>query len=353
MSSTLDLPATTVDGECLERYGDVANGVSVTSATKPMPRPIGRRAMQWIRRIHLYFGLFLFPWAVLYGFTGFLFNHPQAMSEVPMTSFGRDVWNGTPMEQSADLAEIAREVVRELQAHQPDKGPIQLVASEPVRYGNELAFATLKTADEDIGLAIATIGTGGTIRRAPAKKPDVAFPWAIGHAEPSRNDGSAKHNPSADKLILQNSLADRLKASLPHLIQTQKLPVGETTITSVPDLTFVVEAGGKRWKTNYNALKGTVTGKPLETAVTPLSWRRFMTRLHTAHGYPSASLGAKWCWAILVDVMAFVMIYWGASGLLMWWQIKSTRRLGIVMLVFSAVASTALAMGMSGFFQAV
>ena len=51
-------------------------------------------------------------------------------------------------------------------------------------------------------------------------------------------------------------------------------------------------------------------------------------------------------WAIVVDVMAFVMVYWGASGLLMWWQIKSTRRLGLGLMALSAIAATLVAVGM-------
>ncbi len=31
--------------------------------------------MRWIRRIHLYAGLLMFPWVLLYGFTALLFNH--------------------------------------------------------------------------------------------------------------------------------------------------------------------------------------------------------------------------------------------------------------------------------------
>ena len=31
----------------------------------PHPRPLHKRVMHWVRRLHLYFGLFLFPWAIL------------------------------------------------------------------------------------------------------------------------------------------------------------------------------------------------------------------------------------------------------------------------------------------------
>jgi hypothetical protein len=36
--------------------------------------------MRWIRRIHVYLGLFLLPFVLLYGVTGFLFNHGQVLA---------------------------------------------------------------------------------------------------------------------------------------------------------------------------------------------------------------------------------------------------------------------------------
>ena len=44
--------------------------------------------------------------------------------------------------------------------------------------------------------------------------------------------------------------------------------------------------------------------------------------------------------------MALVMVFWGASGLFMWWQVKATRRWGFVVLLVSAVAAAALGFGM-------
>jgi len=34
--------------------------------------------LRYLRRIHMYASLFMVPWIVLYGSTGFLFNHPTA-----------------------------------------------------------------------------------------------------------------------------------------------------------------------------------------------------------------------------------------------------------------------------------
>jgi hypothetical protein len=67
--------------------------------------------------------------------------------------------------------------------------------------------------------------------------------------------------------------------------------------------------------------------------------------MHLAHGFPG-EVNAKWVWAVVVDAMAFVMCFWGVSGLFMWWQLKATRRPGSVVLSLSAIAATALGFAM-------
>jgi hypothetical protein len=44
--------------------------------------------------------------------------------------------------------------------------------------------------------------------------------------------------------------------------------------------------------------------------------------------------------------MFVAMVFWGASGLLMWWQMKKLRRWGLLTLIISAVIATAMAFGM-------
>lgn len=67
-----------------------------------------------------------------------------------------------------------------------------------------------------------------------------------------------------------------------------------------------------------------------------MSLRTFLLRLHKAHVYPSAG-GARWAWALLVDVMALAMVSWGVTGLFMWWQIKRTRGIGTWLVAISLV----------------
>ena len=86
----------------------------MSSAVSCVRRPLGRRVMQLVRRAHLFTGLFLLPWAVLYGVTAFLFNHPTAFADQPMANFGRAEVVGTPLESVPTPLDIAADVMAEL-----------------------------------------------------------------------------------------------------------------------------------------------------------------------------------------------------------------------------------------------
>jgi hypothetical protein len=130
------------------------------------------------------------------------------------------------------------------------------------------------------------------------------------------------------------------------VLERTGFPRGEITVTSVPDVSFLMDADGTRWQVTYNPQTGTVAGKKAaEVAPEPLSARRFLTRLHAAHGYPFAP-DARWAWAAVVDAMALVLVFWGLSGILMWWQVRSTRWLGLLILLISTAAAVWVGLGM-------
>lgn len=318
----------------------------------PRRRPLGRRVMHVVRRGHLFLGLFLFPWAVLYGVTAFLFNHPTAFADRPSTSFGRDALVGTPMESPQPPAEVAAAVVAGLNARTPPGPAVVLVSPEKAAYTREFAFATVAAGGKSVSVLVDVTGAGGTVRDTPPPPAEaVKAPFAVGRAEaggrgPRGGAGVGGKGPRSEAGIAVDSpLHERVKAAVPVVLDRTGFPAGEVTVTSVPDLTFAVESDGKLWQATYNAQTGTVSGKPAEAAGDGPSVRRFLTRLHVAHGYPAAG-GPKWYWAVIVDAMAFVMVFWGVSGLCMWWQIKATRVPGACVLLLSAAAAAALSVGM-------
>ncbi len=317
-----------------------------SAAPMPYRRPLRKRAAHLLRRGHLYFGLFLFPWAVLYGVTAFLFNHPTAFADVPTATFGARALVGTPMEALPLPAEQAEQVVAKLNELQKPATPYKLAGA--AKYAREFAFATVKADGQTVSLLFDVKNRGGTVRATPARdKPEPErAPFATTGAPQPKGDAPKAPRADTARVQLSDPLHERVRAAVPAVLARTGFPSGEVTVTSVPDVTFPVEADGRTWTASYNALTGTVTGAPTDSKPeSELSARRFLTRLHLAHGYPGEANG-KWFWALVVDATAFALCFWGLSGLVMWWQIKAARWPGLAVLALSAACATALALAM-------
>lgn len=58
----------------------------------------------------------------------------------------------------------------------------------------------------------------------------------------------------------------------------------------------------------------------------------FLERMHRRRGYQHDSL-LEDLWAFSVDLFILTVIFWAASGLWLWWEMKVTRKLGALFLV--------------------
>ena len=299
---------------------------TATSATASRPRPLSRRVLHWVRRTHLFLGLFLLPWVLLYGVSGFLFNHPTAFPDQPTRTFGPDEVRGTPLEGLPTPAELAGEVVDALN----DKGcSYRLVRPEDAAFSRSRVTVQARGAGGEHGVVVELEDGSGIVRSKPLGEKEPPAPFA------------AKSGVST-----ATSLPDRLQKGTPVVLNRIGLDADEATVPGpLPDLTFFMEADGQVWKVTYQPQRGGVSGRPADAAGQGLSTRRFLTQLHLARGYP-AGVGARWFWAVAVDAMAFVMVFWAVSGLFMWWQIKAVRAWGAVVLAVSAAVAGVMAFGM-------
>lgn len=58
----------------------------------------------------------------------------------------------------------------------------------------------------------------------------------------------------------------------------------------------------------------------------------FLARLHTRHGYRQSYAGS-WTWGAAVELTAVAILFWVASGLWLWWEIKPARKLGALFML--------------------
>lgn len=311
-------------------------------------RPLIRQVLHIVRRTHLYIGLFLFPWAILYGVTGFLFNHPTFLPDATITAYRRGDLVGTALEELPDPHAQAEAIVTALNTRQQPANPYRLAAGE-ARYATREAFvATVKAEKRSFFVTFEPRSGSGVIRETtPTTESQPPAPFATGQAEAPRQRGMGMMGPMKHDhagLKLDDSLIDRLKSAIPVLLERKGFPKGDVTVTTSPDLKFPVDAAGQVWTATFNPITTTVTGAP-GTSRSDMTLRTFLLRMHLTRGYPG-EMNTKWVWALGVDAIALTLCFWGFSGLLMWWQIKSTRRAGYVVLAVSALLATALGFGM-------
>ena len=67
----------------------------------------------------------------------------------------------------------------------------------------------------------------------------------------------------------------------------------------------------------------------------PLRANALLERFHRRRGY-ATGYAIDTAWAVSVDLAIAAMVFWALSGLWMWWEMKATRRLGLLALVAGA-----------------
>lgn len=285
--------------------------------------------MRLVRRLHLYSGLFMFPWVLLYGVTALLFNHPDLFPDHSSQPIDLSELASTPLGDLRPADQVANDVVAALLADaKSESAAYRLVRPEAANYTRERLFVSARGDGQKHTLIFEMDGGGGRVRSqgTASKGPAPAF---------ARKEGVWADRP----------LPERVKEAVPALLASRGITAEDVTILSAPDLTFLMEADGALWQVTYNPVRGSVTGRPAQAEGGPLTVRSFLTRLHLTRGFP-AVFGARWVWAVAVDAMFVAMVFWALSGLFMWWQLKATRRWGTAVLLLSAVTGASLAIGM-------
>ena len=112
---------TTVD--LLSPVAAPAPRVKAATATRPKRRSrvAYNATMKVLRRAHLYSGLFLTPWVLLYGVTGMLFNHPDWFSGRQFTAIGPTDLAGSPLADIPKPGDLAARVVQAVNAAEAAK----------------------------------------------------------------------------------------------------------------------------------------------------------------------------------------------------------------------------------------
>lgn len=290
------------------------------------PSPNGR-APRLLRRVHLYLGLTLLPWVLLYGVSGFLFNHGDVLSGRSTTWFDADALAGAgyaPLDAEALAAQVCAALGARADASDGGRTPT-------LRAGTASLSGTLVYGSEDPSarrfVALDLAGRGGRL---------LVYP-GVGTSGPLLDEGERVPLdpppllPSAD---VAQTLAAGAGVPLPTAPRAR----------NTPSLHFEVDAGGEHLAVTYELSDGRLTAHPVDAAPSP-GLRDMLTGLHKRHALQPWA-GPETGWAIIVDLMALAMITWAVTGLVMWWTIKNQRRTGAVVLACSVTAAALLITGL-------
>jgi len=334
------------------------NDVRTAKKTRPKKKSflskVNSTVMMWIRRIHLFSGLFMLPWVLLYGFTAMLFNHSTWFSDSQIESLSLDAkqLNRLPVSKN-----IAQQVVSSLAAEGVD---VELCDSPNAEFTRS-AVATYEDDDASTNLVI-DLNSGSAYQRIRRRSESNKT------AEIGGKENQSKPKSLAKGIAIHLDAGDSLDATDLVEAVSRKQQTKPVKIQSIPTLEFDAIVNGERKRLRFSqqsqrrpggnqkaapsndtnvlnpsAIKGTVSSigdNPRE-----MSWRSYLLRLHLAHGYP-VTRNARYWWAYAVDAMFISMVFWGVSGVFMWWQIKRTRFIGFVLLSASLITATYLAYAM-------
>lgn len=279
---------------------------SKTTASRAAQRKA--TAMRWLRRTHLYSGLLLLPWVLIYGISGFLFNHGGSTSTSQMLPIAAD--------QRAQLS----------------------------MHSDELGTRLLAALDQQATHPQTTLSGSWTLEfRSPEDDKNYRLSLPIDGSIASLTERRSRSSGSSN-IPRDTFAAERQSAEQTARKTLASIGLQPNKIRTVGGPSLRVVAGDKRYATTLTRERVT------ESNASTFDFNRLMRRLHVTHGY-GRSDWSRIAWAVIVDVMAFAMVLWAVSGIAMWWQKKSLRTSGAVALAAAFTGSVVLIVSLQALFS--
>ena len=280
------------------------------------------RFMKLVRRTHMYTGLILLPWVLLFGASGVLFNHPTWLASAKIVHrSGPEIVRKTVGFAPPDPASFAAQVVAGINndANTPE---FELVSPGKAWLTGKLSYtAATESGQHTIWLNFHN-GSARIETRPKSNKEPIERPAFAGSTVDVKIPGLNGAERKILKLLEQANINPSEEVKLRS--------------RSSPQLLFQVRGrDGQLWNATCNLLNGRLDGRATETG-TRLDLRSAITRLHQLHCYPD-NLGDRWLWTLAADATGLMLVFWGISGVIMWWQIKPTRLVGVSGLSIAAV----------------
>ena len=308
-----------------ERAEDVTSPEPVAP---PTMKPRWRVTM-WILRLHLYTGLALLPWVFLYGITGAMFNHQGLFPEATIIPVSPEQLAESSLSSFPAPEALAREVASKLETANPGT-TVTPMEGRSAEFNNNVILE-VRAGGKKHAVQIDPVSHGARV---------VVLPENSEQPEPLLD---TKH------VTLEENPYQLAREAVPQIMAEAGIDSHyEVSPRGWCKLNFLAEVNGDPARITYVLRDGHVDVTRF-TGEDGMTLRHFFLRLHTSHGQPP-HWNARMIWSLIVDTMAIAMVFWGVSGLIMWWQVKRTRLLGAMILAMSVLAACWLYVSMIGFY---
>lgn len=315
-----------------EKYQNAEIDNSNDAASTSSRRSYSRAVTRWLRRIHMYLALFMFPWILLYGISGFLLNHPGVLSDHQIKNLDAGIFEGTSFDNLPKPDQVARKVLEALvERGGTSADEYRIVNPERARYRNDVVFNTTREGKQYQLILHPTTRSGKLHIRPVEPKQETPL-------------GSIRSLDSA------GSIREELRNGAVDILNKLDIATDRVGIQRGPLVEFDITNGDETWTLVYNIGNRNIFAKPIDGFPGPRSVKMYLLRLHFAHTYPKEA-NARTFWAFSVDIISIGMVFWGLSGILMWWQRKRIRLRGMIFIAIGAILSCGMGYAMYQFFR--
>lgn len=267
----------------------------------------------------MYLGLLLLPWLLFFGLSGILFNHPNIGEE----AHGQRIQNEG---EHALSAWPAQDTAKDLIAKLNSQGKALSLDPQVPPHWDGYAILSAKREDgQETVIWDVDKARGIWIERKARPEPGKPHFPRFSVDLPERRSGGLGAPIQA---LLEAQGREAQQDLRPHPKIGPKLRL------------VAVDEQGQAWNLEYASASGEVSGRKRDHAPA-IGFSQLLGKLHTTHHFPM-KIGARWFWALFEDLLGLAMVIWSVSGMIMWWQLKKTRRWGLVSVVFSLIIATAV-----------
>ena len=276
------------------------------------------------RRVHLYLGLLIWPFVLLFAISGLSFNHPALGRDLTVQRVAADEVKRLTGFSGWNAQRIAENLLQALNVRTPGH---LLDSMSSIDFDGWPLFAAPTHAGQRVLIVSLSDGSATLSDRVEAAKEEEA--------------------PFAGRFQLEGFDIQELAQRFEPLLAARHEPTTGALRAHPkvhPELRFVlIDAQGKRWNAVYDLSDGTLTGKLRDGASANTLIER-LESVHTQHHYP-VDRNATTFWALCADITALTLIAWAITGLYMWWQMKNLRKLGLLVIALAITIASSVVLG--------